>query len=269
MDRRAIRDASGLTQKQLAKKLKVSVSAIGRFERGINDSPKLTKAYNRLEKQGIRKEFGLTQKQIAGIAGVSQSTVSKFESGGNVIGTEGDKIKQFYKNLTANVETLRENRELFEEAKKRLKVLEDGNLGRTSMAARSIKDKMIKTSGEISNMIFGERPDYVKRYIKNIENFLKSKTSTVEGVEDWLNNVTQASMETSKIKDFVTNDAFWKLYKKFLNSGKIKKLPSKQLQEMISKIFDTKWLYEYGPEELLDNGRYDDLVRDFIEFNNL
>ena len=110
MDRRAIRDASGLTQKQLAKKLKVSVSTISRFERGITDNSNLTKAYNRLEKQGVRKEFGITQKEIAGIAGVSQSTVSKFESGGNVVGTEGDKIEQFYKNLTKNVELLRENK---------------------------------------------------------------------------------------------------------------------------------------------------------------
>ena len=269
MDRRAIRNAAGLTQKQLAKKLKVSVSTIGRFERGVTDNTKLIKAYNRLEKQGIRKEFGLTQRQIAGIAGVSQSTVSKFESGGNVIGAEGEKIVQFYKNLTANVEILRDNRELLEEAKRRLKVLEEGNLDRTSRAARSLKGKMIKTDGEVSNMIFGERSDYVERYIKNIENFLKSKTSTVEGVEDWLDKVTQASMETSKIKDFVTNDAFWKLYEKFMNDEKVKKLPSKQLQDMISKIFDTKWLYDYEPEELLDNGRYEDLVRDFIEFHNL
>ena len=251
MSKKSIRETAGYTQRELANKLGVSRSTLQRFEAGTSSNRKLQKFYATQEKKNIRDQYGFTQKEIARAVGLSTSTIGKFERGES----SNKDIEKFYQNLEKNKDLWDEFSAARQQSINRLRKLETVEF---SPARAWLDDR-----GLVPYETFiGKNRRELKQEISKLEQFLGMQTSTVKGVNKWLENVEKASMQTSMSGSKDENVIFWKLFNRLKSDQSVSKYWKKGYFDSDQAVDDIQdvMVYSYAGYETVDE-LYNILVR--------
>ena len=145
---------------------------------------------------------------------------------------------------------------------KRIRRLEQTSRGKSSFAYQKVEERGRKFSTR------GLNTNQVRTEFANARRFLKMKTSTVKGWNEYRSSVEERLTKTLDVDELgwseKTESKFWKVYRRFeeQHGGKFKKGDSDQIQQMLTEMFessDKRRSVDYFTE------RIDELYSDYYE----
>lgn len=144
-------------------------------------------------KKTKRSTYGFTEKQLMKKAGVSRSSIQRFKRGDKMSDEMMKKIEKARRELLKQ-----EARALKKEAMKRLKALQEARHweGRNTLGPAG--EYFVNELGLDILNAKGKSDEELIRAMGQVREFLNKKTSTVEGLKDWIKNLEKASDKTSK-----------------------------------------------------------------------